>query len=138
MKNVLLYTTDTEKKKAILRLCRKLGLSVKILGNGDFQSSVGNLAGMEHRLLPGGPADVPNQRTEGLLTKASPPAMPDVIVFAGMKEECLDNFLKEYNGAGIAPTPLKAIVTPYNVGWSLSGLIAELIKEHKELAGPSV
>ena len=64
--------------------------------------------------------------------------MPDVIVFAGMKEECLDNFLKEYNGAGIAPTPLKAIVTPYNVGWSLSGLIAELIKEHKELAGPSV
>ncbi len=136
MKNVLLYVKDIEAKKQILGLCREMGLSVKWLQKGDLGTTVGELAKIEASLRKGGEKALVEMRgenalSEKMLGERTGFDMPDVMVFSGMSGEKLDAFLERYRKAGIAPIGLKAVVTPYNVGWSLGRLIHELTKEQE-------
>lgn len=126
MKNVLFHVEDTEKKRQILKLCRRLGLSAKTLAKEDLHTEIGTLVEMEAGLR------ILSQKPMAAL--GTQDAMPDVMVFAGMGEGRLDRFLEEYQKAGIAPIPLKAVATPYNIRWTLGGLISELVKEEREMA----
>lgn len=55
--------------------------------------------------------------------------MPDVMIFRGFDETELKSFLSEYKNAGIEKVALKAMVTPYNVVWTLYYLIEHLKEE---------
>ncbi len=55
---------------------------------------------------------------------------PEIMVFSGISSEGLDMFLGAWRMAGIAPVPLKAILTPYNYTWTVYQLTQELVREH--------
>ena len=55
-----------------------------------------------------------------------------MLIFKGFDQELLSDFLAMYRVAGIATIPLKAGLTPTNVGWSSVELHAELQQEHQE------
>lgn len=54
------------------------------------------------------------------------------MIFSGFSGERMDAFLAALGRAGVPPV-LKAVVTPTNLGWSVSALIDELARERGEL-----
>ena len=56
-------------------------------------------------------------------------SLPELIVFSGLKDNKLDEFLAEYKKMGIAPIGLKAVVTIHNVNWTMYELAEELVRE---------
>ena len=53
-------------------------------------------------------------------------------VLDGFTEKRLDILLREMKAYGVS-VPYKAIVTEHNIGWSLSALFAELVREHEAM-----
>lgn len=126
---VLFYTGDYKKKRQILQLCRQLGIRTKELKVSDSNLSLSLLA-------------APGKKPAAYFTQNGPdkgkkaPAdyqLPEIMVFSGFSGDYLDQFLSAYKQAGIEKISLKAILTPYNFGWSLYELIKELEKEHMEI-----
>lgn len=125
MKNIMLHTADKKKEKQIMELCSSMGLSVKLLTEKDINKMTGKLA--EINFSP-----VQTLCTENRKAPAGY-ILPDLIVFAGLDSERLDEFLEAYKKAQIAPTGLKAVITPYNLTWSLYTLVSELVREQAKL-----
>lgn len=115
---ILLHIPDKEKQKSIEKLCRSLKQPVKQITTADAGKTLGSIL-------------------SGKKENAKVPPMyqlPELIIFAGLPDQVLDRFLAAYKTAGIAPVALKAVVTPYNFGWTLKDLAAELRKEHQEMS----
>ena len=55
--------------------------------------------------------------------------MPELIIFSGFDENSLNEFLKAYKAKGIEKVQLKAVITPYNLNWTLYDLIEHLKEE---------
>ncbi|MBP5607062.1 MAG: DUF3783 domain-containing protein [Lachnospiraceae bacterium] len=117
MKKIYLYTTDAVKKTSIEKLCSSQQIELHTLEYQDINKTVSVICGMplkaakEHR---------------------QPPVMyvlPEVMLFYGIDDKALDDFLDAYNAAGINKIQRKAIVTPSNLGWTLYELAEELGKE---------
>lgn len=67
-----------------------------------------------------------------------PAAMPfreEMLLMAGFREGLLDAFLAGLRESGLAPVPLKAVLTPYNALWDSVRLHNELIRESQSLPG---
>ena len=58
--------------------------------------------------------------------------MPELLVFVGMPEARLDQFLDAYKAAGIEPVALKAVATLHNSNWTVYELIETLKEERAE------
>lgn len=54
----------------------------------------------------------------------------EMMVFCGLSDKGLDDFLADYRKTGLAPVPLKAVITPYNMTWTAEQLFTALMKEH--------
>lgn len=103
-----------------------MSIPAKQLKASDLNEQVGKLAGIK------GIAPVNLSQTE----KA--PAifcMPEIIIFSGVSDKKLDEFLLSYKNVGLTPTKLKAVTTPKNVGWTLYQLIRELMSEREKVEG---
>lgn len=122
---IIMYYVQDEKKKIQLEvLCMSMSIMAKNLKPSDLNEQVGRLAGMKDFPLPD-PAQA-----------KKPPAlfcMPEIIIFSGIPNKRLDEFLRSYKNMELAPTKLKAVTTPQNVGWTLYQLIMELLSEHEKL-----
>ena len=55
--------------------------------------------------------------------------MPELMIFNGFDSQTLDGFLNMYKMTGLPKIPLKAVVTPYNIKWTLYELIEHLKEE---------
>lgn len=55
-----------------------------------------------------------------------------MMVLDGFTEKRLDILLREMKAYGVS-VPYKAIVTEHNIGWSLSALFTELVREHEAM-----
>lgn len=64
-------------------------------------------------------------------TAAGTPSAP-MMVLDGFTEKRLDILLREMKAHGVS-VPYKAIVTEHNIGWTLSDLFAELVREHEAM-----
>ncbi len=64
-------------------------------------------------------------------TPAEAPSAP-MLVLDGFTEKRLEILLREMKAHGVS-VPYKAIVTEHNIGWSLSALFAELVREHEAM-----
>jgi len=120
MNNVFAYIRDDDKRKQIISLCKSTGLTYANLTMSDLNKEIGFIIG---QALP-----------VSFLTHKTVPfgfVMPEVIIFNGVKDSLLDDFLSEYKNRNIAPIPMKAIVTPVNTTWSLYELIIQLEEEIK-------
>lgn len=106
-----------QKEKTFLDICRELDIPVKKLEQGDLGKQVAELTGME----------APFPLVQQQLPMGT--ELPEILIFSGLENGILDQFLASYRKKGLAPISLKAIVTPFNVSWSLYQLIKELEKE---------
>lgn len=116
---VLYSIKDQKKAQLITALCKKLGIQTKEVKTKDVDEKVGVLAEIEPLATAGA-------------KKAAPPAvldLPEYLIFSGLPEVLLDQFLKEYRQQEIEPIPLKAVVTLHNKDWTVRNLIVELMKE---------
>lgn len=115
---ILMHIPDKEKQKAIEKVCKTLKQPVMQITTADAGRTLGSILGGKKE----------NIKVPPLYQ------LPELIVFAGLPDQILDRFLAAYKTAGIAPVPLKAVVTPYNIGWTLKDLATELKKEHHEMS----
>ena len=73
------------------------------------------------------------QLLDGAMGQGEAPA-DECLVFAGFERNELNAMLESLKMSGLR-IPLKAVLTPHNVGWRLLDLIAELKKEHAQMTG---
>ena len=62
---------------------------------------------------------------------ADAPSAP-MMVLDGFTEKRLDILLREMKAHGVS-VPYKAMVTEHNIGWTLSDLFTELVREHEAM-----
>lgn len=126
MTDLIMYKiNELTKEKQVVNLCRKLGLKTRKLKDSDAKITVGTLTGNgkinaspDKQMLNIANQNVPNGYS-----------LPELIVFSGLKDNKLDEFLAEYKKMGIAPIGLKAVVTIHNVNWTMYELAEELVRE---------
>lgn len=116
-KKVLLFHVNKEKSSQISNLCKELGLQVITVEKKQYNESLGALAGIQGF----SPAHKSYSDAEFPM---------EMMVFSGFPSKELDSFLAFWHTRGIAPIPLKAILTPHNVFWTARELYGELMKEH--------
>jgi hypothetical protein len=117
--SLIMYHVNDENKKIQLEvLCLGLSIPAKELKTSDLNVQIGNLAGIK-------PVK-PLEKTDKIPALFS---MPEVIIFSGVPNAKLDEFLYSYKKVGLTPTRLKAVVTPKNVNWTLYQLINEISQE---------
>lgn len=114
-KTILLFHVEKGKSGRIQTMCRRLGIRTITVPKARYHLALGTLLHI---------GDFPVQESP-----AEEFAM-EMMVFSGLTSEELDLFLKTYKESGIAPIPLKAIVTPTNVFWSAARLYRELTSEY--------
>ncbi|MDE6220668.1 MAG: DUF3783 domain-containing protein [Lachnospiraceae bacterium] len=126
-KSMILYYVQDEKKKIQMEvLGMSMSITTKKLKPSDLNTQVGTLAGMKNIA----PLDL--SQTEKV------PAifcMPEIIIFSGVPDKKLDEFLFSYKKVGLTPTKLKAVTTPKNINWTLYQLIRELSAERAQIEG---
>ena len=121
---LVLYSIKDEKKaQQITALCKKLGVHTKEIQTKDVDEKVGVLAGIDPLTAMGAKKEVPFAMLD----------LPEYLIFSGLPEVLLDQFLKEYSQQKIEPTPLKAVVTLHNKDWTVRNLIMELMKERMSM-----
>ena len=117
---VMYYVQDENKRIQLEVLCMGMALQSKQLKASDLNEQVGVLAGMK------------GVKTSEMQAAERVPAifcMPEVIIFSGVSNKTLDEFLLSYKNLGLAPIKLKAVTTPKNVEWTLYHMISELAEE---------
>lgn len=119
-KKILLFHVNKEKNLQIDKLCREMGLQAVIVEKRQYNEPLGALAGIQGFA----PTNKPYTGAEFPM---------EMMVFSGIPSEELDPLLAAYRKQGIAPIPLKAILTPHNVFWTAYRLYGELMKEHLQL-----
>ncbi len=124
-KSMILYYVQDEKKRIQMEvLCMSMSIGTKQLKPSDLNTQVGTLIGAKN-IEPLDPAK-----------EAKAPAifcMPEIIIFSGIPDKKLDEFLFSYKKVGMTPTKLKAVITPQNASWSLYHLIRELSMERAQI-----
>ena len=130
METLYIHIDNIEKRSAIEKLCESLNITVKDLSYSDLNRTVLDIV-----------ASVPivfnNKNINGGTVSKVPPLflMPEVILFNGFNDESLQGFLAAYRKAGIEKVALKAVVTPYNITWTLYDLIEHLKEESAQDPG---
>jgi hypothetical protein len=126
MTDLIMYKiNETSKEKQVVNLCRKLGLKTRKLKDSDAKITVGTLTG-NGKINVSPNSQMLNTANQNVPTGYS---LPELIVFSGLKDNKLDEFLAEYKKMGIAPIGLKAVVTIHNVNWTMYELAEELVRE---------
>ena len=121
---LVLYSIKNHKKeKQVIALCRWLGIRTKKLQEQDLDQKIGVLVGIEPAM-----AQQANRSAAPIMID-----FPEYLIFSGLPEVLLDQFLKEYRQQKIEPTPLKAVVTLHNKDWTVRNLIMELMKERMSM-----
>ncbi len=126
-KSMILYYVQDEKKKIQLEVIgMSMSIETKQIKPSDLNTQIGKLVGIKDIA----PLDL--TRTE------KPPVifcMPEIIIFSGISNKKLDEFLFSYKNVGLTPTKLKAVTTPKNIHWTLYQLIQELSSEREQIEG---
>lgn len=126
MTDLIMYKiNETSKEKQVVNLCRKLGLKTRKLKDSDAKITVGTLTG-NGKINASPDNQMLNTANQNVPTGYS---LPELIVFSGLKDNKLDEFLAEYKKMGISPIGLKAVVTIHNVNWTMYELAEELVRE---------
>jgi len=120
-KTLFLNIKNEEKKEKIQELCTSLNLETKKLSASDLNKTIlritkGSIPGMPDTL----PVNIPVMYE-----------LPELVIFSGFEETDVKAFLSEYKNRGIEKVPLKCMVTPFNLSWTLYDLIEHLKEEHR-------
>ena len=113
---ILTFGLGKEKIKVVHSIAQKNRIQIKEISRKDYNQKLG-AAGIQgfakEKVIYNGP-DFPLE----------------MIVFSGIDSAQIDTFLADYKQTGAQPVPLKAIITPQNIFWTVETLFKELWKEH--------
>ena len=114
---ILTFGLGKEKIKVVRSIAQKNRIQIKEISRKDYNQKLGALAGIQgfakEKVIYNGP-DFPLE----------------MIVFSGIDSAQIDSFLADYTQTGAQTVPLKAIITPQNIFWTVEALFKELWKEH--------
>jgi len=115
---ILLFNIPLIKTAQIANLCTALDIQLKQVSSADANKTIGMLAGFS--------------TADSSIAKANKAPFPsgEMMVFCGLLPDKLDSFLAEFKKREIPKIPLKAVMTPYNAGWTPGRLFTELSREH--------
>ena len=118
---VFLYIPDEKKKVMIRSLCEKSGYFCREIQNADMNKTILEL--ITGRVVPAAGR------------AAAPPLyfLPELLLFQGLTDREVHQFLDAYRAEGIPRVDLKAMVTPYNITWTLYELAEHLKEEHESM-----
>lgn len=126
-KGMILYYVQEEKKKIQIEVIgMSMSIETKQLKPSDLNTQVGKLAGLKNVALL------------DLTQIEKPPVifcMPEIVIFSGVPNKSLDEFMLSYKNVGVPPISLKAVTTPKNINWTLYQLIKELSSERTQMEG---
>jgi len=115
---ILLYHfLDQTKLQQIQDICKQLKIQTKDIGDEMLGQKVGYLVGRK------GFAAIKTDLEEFVFPH-------EVIVFSNSDRKRLDQVLTAFKEANIDAIKFKAIVTPFNMFWSLKRLCETMQKEH--------
>lgn len=121
-KLLLANIINDDKRIEIVRICRKLNIQLVLAGQADINKTISSC--------------IDGRKNTFLMEKKPAPMfyiLPELMIFSGLSEKDLDDFLREYKNTKLESVGLKAVVTPFNAGLSLYELAEELKKEHKQI-----
>lgn len=101
---------------------RALGISHRAVAPGEVTQTIGYLAGL--------PGQCPSPKPLVLPVPAQP-----MMVLCALSRERMDLLFNTMRAHGAPPPDRKAILTPTNMGWTLSALYDELGREHRAMHG---
>ena len=114
---ILTFGLGKEKIKVVRSIAQKNRIQIKEISRKDYNQKLGALAGIQgfakEKVIYNGP-DFPLE----------------MIVFSGIDSAQIDSFLADYKQTVAQTVPLKAIITPQNIFWTVEALFKELWKEH--------
>ena len=114
---ILTFGLGKEKIKVVRSIAQKNRIQIKEISRKDYNQKLGALAGIQgfakEKVIYNGP-DFPLE----------------MIVFSGIDSAQIDTFLADYKQTGAQPVPLKAIITPQNIFWTVETLFKEFWKVH--------
>ena len=114
---ILTFGLGKETIKVVRSIAQKNRIQIKEISRKDYNQKLGALAGIQgfakEKVIYNGP-DFPLE----------------MMVFSGIDSAQIDSFLADYKQTGAQPVPLKAIITPQNIFWTVETLFKELWKEH--------
>ena len=122
-KTVLSYNLPAEEEAALRRLAGD-GVSVLSVPPGRFDVRLSALV----------KEDGEEKRAAFEEKTAEEPFRERMMVFAGFSEEAFDAFLSSLRTGKVGTGALKAVLTPYNAGWTPGRLCMELKKEQQSIA----
>lgn len=126
-KGMILYYVQEEKKKIQIEVIgMSMSIETKQLKPSDLNTQVGKLAGLK------------NVAPLDLTQIEKPPVifcMPEIVIFSGVPNKSLYEFMLSYKNVGVPPISLKAVTTPKNINWTLYQLIKELSSERTQMEG---
>lgn len=114
---ILIYGFSEEKAALFEQTARKLRIDLAVLPSDSAGQQIGYLAGF------GGFSD------SGIRTEAA----GECVIFSCMEGKSLNRTLDEMKANGLGGIPLKAAITAHNQKMTLSELMEELAKEHRQL-----
>ena len=117
---LLINFQDKKKLREIQMMAMAVKLRMKLVDKSDYLQPVGYLAG--NKEIP--PVDA---RYEGEELEQ------EMMVFAGLTEDHLNQMLFLMRKSGIAPVNYKAILTDTNKNWTVQELYEELQREHEAM-----
>lgn len=121
MTNIYFYSESQKKKEQLSKLCKKAGLGMSLLSPKDISKKVSEIAGLPSGIAIPYPSGIPSQTPTTAFYR-----MPEVLLFAGLEGKKISRFIDSFKTEGIEPVLLKAMITPYSMGWTLYELIEHL------------
>ena len=116
---VFLHIPDKNKLDRISKLCEKSGYSCRRIQNADVNRTI-------LELISG--------QSAGKKVSAPPLYfLPEMMIFQGLADKEVHQFLEAYRAEGIPAVDLKAVVTPWNLTWTLYELAEHLKEEHQSM-----
>ena len=134
MKTIYLNVSDENNKNDILLVCQRLGVKVENIGSESLNKTLLSIfASMNNndseKLKTNALNNIEAFNSQGSKKAPALYNLPEFMIFNGFADEELDEFLHAYRAAGIPKIQLKAVVTPFNIGWTLYELIERLKEE---------
>lgn len=116
VKKLLVYRVKGEKRKQLKHICEELGIEFLFVSAADYGESIGALVGF------------PGMRKQGRAASGAGVA-GEMLVFCGLDDTALDEFLDACKREGAETVACKAILTKHNAAWSGERLYTELLQE---------
>lgn len=130
MSTIFVNIPNEEKKNGISLVCQRLGIEMRVIGNEYLNVCLGDIIiALSGENRTGKAIKINNNQVESAAKAPALYNMPELMIFNGFDSPALDGFLNMYKMTGLPKIPLKAVVTPYNIKWTLYELIEHLKEE---------